>query len=92
MSGQSELPWTRYTWLGSGHTIACDAWQNPDFRFALLQPRHPAVATPTLKPQFGDPVNILWFVPISADERQTAIDHGSERLMDVLPERRWKQA
>lgn len=92
LSGQSALPWNRYTWLGPGHTIPCDSWQNREFAFALLQPDHPAAPTPTLPPQFGDPVNILWFAPISAAERQTAMDHGSERLTQTLPQRRWEQA
>jgi Suppressor of fused protein (SUFU) len=92
MSGQSRLPWDGYTWLGPGHTITCDAWQNRSFAFALLRPDHPAVPTPTLEPQFHDPVKILWFVPISTAERQTAMDHGSDRLMQALPLRRWEQA
>jgi hypothetical protein len=92
MSGQSGHPWNQYTWLGPGHTIPCDSWQNRSFAFALLQPNHPAVLTPTLAPQFGDPVNILWFVPVSEAERQTAMDHGSERLAQALPQRRWEQA
>ncbi len=92
MSGQSGLPWDRYTWLGSGHTIPCDSWQNRSFAFTLLQPDHPAAPTPALKPQFDDRVNILWFVPISAAERQTAMDNGSERLKQALPQSRWEQA
>jgi hypothetical protein len=92
LSGQSNLPWNRYTWLGPGHTIPCDSWQNRKFSFALLQTDHPAVPTPMLKPQFDDPVNILWFVPISEAERQEAIDHGSKRLEKNLPQRRWEQA
>jgi hypothetical protein len=92
MDGQSGLPWARYTWLGPGHTIPCDSWQNPTFAFALLQASHPAAPALALEPQFGDPVNVLWFVPISAAERQTAMDHGSERLIKALPPGRWEQA
>lgn len=92
ISAQTRVPWDTYTWLGPGHTIPCDAWQNRSFGFALLQPNHPTVPTPTLGAQFGDPVNILWFVPISAAERQTAMDHGSERLAETLPQLRWEQA
>jgi hypothetical protein len=92
MSGQTGLPWNKYTWFGPGHTIPCDSWQNRSFAFALLQPDHPAVPTPTLEPQFGDPVNILWLVPISAVEQQMAVDDGSERLIQALPRLRWQQA
>ena len=92
MSGQSGLPWNRYSWLGSGHTIPCDSWENASFSFALLQPSHPAVPTPTLEPLFGDPINILWFVPISAAEQQTAVNHGSKELTQSLPSNRWEQS
>src|SRR5215467_1499981 len=27
ISGQSNLPWNKYTWLGPGHTLPCDSWQ-----------------------------------------------------------------
>jgi hypothetical protein len=40
----------------------------------------------------GDPVNVLWFVPISEEERQVAINRGSERLKPRLPVDRWKRA
>lgn len=92
VSGQSNLPWSCYTWLGPGHTLPCDAWQNGDFRFALLSPRHPALPGCSLAPLFDDPVNILWFLPISAAERQLAIEGGSERLAKSLPPRRWAEA
>lgn len=92
LSAQSRLPWDSYTWLGPGHTVPCDSWQNRSFGFGLLQHHHPAIPKPTLGAQFGDPVRILWFVPITAAERQTAIDHGSERLAQTLPQRRWEEA
>jgi hypothetical protein len=92
IGGQSSLPWAKYTWLGPGHTIPFDSWQNPSFAFALLQPGHPAATVLAFEPQFGDPINILWFVPISAAERQTAVDHGSESLARTLPPDRREQA
>lgn len=92
LSGQSGLPWNNHSWLGTGHTIPCDSWQNPKFTFALLQPTHSAAPTPKVEPQFGDPVNFLWFLPITAEERQNAMDNGSEKLARTLPQRRWEDA
>jgi hypothetical protein len=92
LSGQSNLPWEIYTWMGPGHTIPCDSWKNRRFKFALLQHEHPVVPTPKFEPQFGDPVNILWFVPISAAERKMAIDEGSKKLTKALPKNRWEQS
>jgi len=92
MSGQSNLPWTKYTWLGPGHTLPCDSWQNPDHTAALLQHEHSGASQIALESFLGDPVNALWFVPISEEERQVAINQGSERLKPRLPPDRWKLA
>ena len=92
ISGQSNLPWDKYTWLGPGHTLPCDSWQNPDHTMALLQHEHSGASQIALETFLGDPVDVLWFVPISEEERQVAIDQGSERLKSCLPADRWKQA
>lgn len=92
LSGQSNLPWTRYTWLGDGHTLPCDSWQNTDFTHALLQVKPLHISTLSLGAQFNDPVNLLWFVPITSSERQEAIDHSSEALAGRLSQNRWNEA
>ena len=58
---------------------------------ALLQYAHSGATRIALEQFLGDPVNVLWFVPIS-EERQVAIDQGSEHLASRLPPNRWKQA
>jgi hypothetical protein len=92
ISGQSNLPWNKYTWLGPGHTLPCDSWQNSNHTMALLQYAHSGTPRIALEQFLGDPVNVLWFVPISEEERQVAIDQGSEQLVSRLPPDRWKQA
>jgi len=92
IGGQSKLPWCKYTWLGPGHTLPCDSWQNPDHTAALLQHEHSGACQVALEKFLGDPVNVLWFVPISEEERQVAINQGSERLKSRVPVDRWKQA
>ena len=92
LSGQTNLPWDQYTWLGPGHTLPCDAWQNPKFSMALLQLQHPEVPRVSLDDFLGDPVNVLWFIPISEAERQVAIDKGSQHLVSQLPNDRWQRA
>jgi hypothetical protein len=92
ISGQSNLPWTKYSWLGPGHTIPCGSWQNPDHTAALLQREHSGASEIALEMFLGDPVNVLWFVPISEEEKQVAISQGSERLKSHLPADRWTQA
>lgn len=92
LSAQSRLPWDRYTWLGSGHTIPCDSWQNPDYPVALLQYHHPAAPALNFEDLIGDPVKMLWFIPITEAERQVAVEHGSKRLLEQLPSDRWSTA
>ncbi len=91
LSAQSNLPWTHYTWLGPRHTIPCDSWLNPEFPCALLTHEHAAVPRISLGTQFGDPVNILWFLPITAAERETAMNRGSAAV-GALPSNRWTQS
>ncbi len=92
LSGQTNLPWHYYTWMGPGHTVPCDAWQNRKFTFALLSPKHAAVPEFELGLCVDDPVNVLWFLPVSAAERKFAMDEGSDRLQQQLAANRWQQA
>jgi hypothetical protein len=92
ISGQSRLPWRAYTWLGPGHTIPCDSWRNPEFTAALLLRNHPALPTVDAGEQFGDPVSVLWFLPITDSERQLAMENGSAALESQLPFDRWTEA
>jgi hypothetical protein len=92
LSGQSKLPWNRYTWLGNGHTIPCDSWKNPKYTAALLCTRNPGELAIDLGSQFGDPVNLLWFLPITEREREFAVANSSAALLRKLPANRWQDA
>ena len=92
LSAQSGLPWRTYTWLGPGHTIPCDAWRNREFTAALLVRDHPALGPMAPGELFGDPVSVLWFLPITEAERHVAMNEGSAALQGRLPRDRWRQA
>jgi hypothetical protein len=88
LSAQSNLPWHHYTWLGEGHTIPCDAFAKTrtNSRFTAVLLAHqpcgaPSVRLPDLR---GDPVRLLWAVPISDSERTLAMASGSAALLDRL--------
>jgi hypothetical protein len=90
LSVQAALPWWAVTWLGPGHTVPCDAIPiSPNgvrFEAVLLlrdPPGAPAVAFP---PYRGDPVQLLWMVPITKAERELAMKDGSENLARRLRE------
>jgi hypothetical protein len=88
LSGQSRYPWTCWNWLGDGHTMPCDSFPKTcggdEFPAALL------CAQPPGAPQFewpafrGDPINLLWFLPITRRERDWAEEHSSSELLEKL--------
>ncbi len=88
LSGQSNFPWARGSWLGEGHTILCDAvppnTSGPPFEATLLTrwpPQGPQVRLPSYR---GDPLSLLWFLPITESERRFAMEQGSEALFRRL--------
>lgn len=89
LSAQSEYPWQRMSWFGDGHTIPCDSWASTQFEFALLVRDHPLAKRLTLPTVFGEPVQLLWFLPITASEQTIASDQGSSSVLDQLPPNRW---
>ena len=84
LSGQSNLPWTRYTWLGPGHTIPCDAFPDTDFTAVLLCREFQGAPSVSIPPFRGDPVNMLWAVPITRREREVAMERGAAELARLL--------
>jgi len=87
VSGQSDLPWTQHTWLGSGHTLPADIFgelSGGKFPFVLL------LSEPAGFPQLNlpliddDPVAVLWLIPIRDRERSYAKEHGSAKLVARL--------
>jgi len=77
-------PVNKYAWLGPGHTLPCDSWQNSNHRMALLQYAHPGTARIALEQFLGDPVNVLWFVPISEVFHRPSRPAADETLLDCL--------
>ena len=67
LSAQSGLPWRYLTWLGHGHTIPCN--RLPGFEAVLfVDPRELAgVEGPELPPVMGEPVSLLWAVPLTLE-------------------------
>lgn len=79
-SSQTNLPWHRITWLAHHHTIPCDAFPGTEFTAVLLtnDPHFgPAIPLPEFR---GDRVALLWLLPITAGERELAIELGSAEL------------
>lgn len=87
VSGQCELPWLNHTFLGPGHTLPSDVFAELSggrLDHALFV-AHPIGFPPVDLPDFrGDPVTVLWLVPISAEERALAQVSGSRVLLERM--------
>jgi hypothetical protein len=92
LGAQSTLPWARYTWLGHGHTLPCDAWQSAAFSSVVFSTEHPAVPTVNLGRVLGASPAVLWMLPLSPSERELAVSAGSAHVLKRLPRERWREA
>lgn len=88
VSGQSGLPWSSFTCIGNNHTIPCDAFRNHDpsteYTTVLLLSEvkdSPKINLPVVQ---KESVELLWMIPITDQERQIAIEHGSNKLVEYL--------
>ncbi len=84
LSSLATLPWARFTWLGHGHTVASTAFADAGFAGCVLVgdgSLGPGVALPAL---FGDPVRVLWLVPLTDLELQRAKRDGSQAIISGL--------
>ncbi len=88
ISGQAGYPWNHWTWFGDGHTIPCDSTprsaNGTAFPAVLLSKSPPGAPAIGWAPYRGDPINLLWMVPITDKERQLAIDSGSPALCQQM--------
>lgn len=92
VSNQSGYPWLAHTWLGHGHTVPCGLWRDDACRWALLTHEHPAVPEVPLAPVLGDPVNLLWYLPITEAERDRVESEGVAAVLESIPRDRWTKA
>jgi hypothetical protein len=84
LSGQMRYPWHAWTYLGHGHTISCHAVPascgGARLPFVLLSTAMPGAPQIKWPPFRGDPINLLWITPITAQERELAIRQGSDAV------------
>jgi len=88
LSAQTGYPWVRATWFGEGHSLPCDAVPpslgGGEFPTVLLTTEPDGVPRIDLPGVWGEPINLLWMVPITPEEREFAICGGSDELLKRL--------
>ena len=74
--------------LGSHHSLAWEwpavegtPWKHAFFLEPLLRPHREFTATVA-----GEPMTLLWHIPLSDEERAYLLDHGSDALLDRMQE------
>ncbi len=81
---QADLPWGQITWLGEGHTIYCDVFDNTKFDAVVLTSKLDVLPKFDLPEIYGSKVNLFWLVPITEREKNYVVDYGSQGLIDAL--------
>ena len=84
LSALTAMPWATITFLGHGHTIACDVFANVDrmdhFTAIVLVENPPNAPSFDLPSVDDEPVKLLWAVPITESELEEIQEHGSESV------------
>ena len=84
ISAQAGFPWVKYTWLGHGHTIGCEGVKQSGWNAVLLVDAKQIQPYCRMPDFYGDPVTLLWMVPISAQELAVAQKEGSKAILHRL--------
>lgn len=80
--GLADLPWSRYAWLQEGNAIPTDGLEGtPYVAVVLANSRNfgPKVVLPDWE---GDPVNLLWLIPVTQPEMERIQKNGSLANID----------
>jgi hypothetical protein len=84
----ASFPWRHNGWLTSGHTIPFPALplgpHATPYVACVLQDTPPGAPDLDFPPVYGDPVCLLWLIPITDAEFQYAQSTGTQALTDAL--------
>lgn len=84
LAGAVNIPWRGITCLGHGHTLACgDAIPGFPAFFLADSRRLPEAPAPDFGTFMGDPVTLLWAVPITQKEYDVALE-SQEAVLPML--------
>lgn len=84
----AELPWNNLSFLDNNHTVGIGAWKDKNFTAAVLTSTFSNVQLPEISSE----AHILWLLPITTEELQQVQLVGAGKVLEAIPETRWKQA
>lgn len=84
VAGLTNLPWGEITCLGHGHTVPCGDSLPGFAAFLLIDARRlPEAPAPAFAPVMGEPVALLWAVPLTQKEYEVALE-SQEAVLPML--------
>lgn len=84
ISSISNIPWREISFLGHGHTIACDVIEGFSAVWLLDSRLLPQIDAPAYPDFMGDKINLLWLVPLKEEEFGKIKEIGTERALELL--------
>ncbi len=81
LSSLASYPWHNVTWFGHGHSIEADLLSDGKHIAVLLADSSmwgPSLRLPDVD---GDPVKLLWVIPITAEELELKSSHGASAVL-----------
>jgi hypothetical protein len=87
----TRAPWATWSWLAGGHTLGARGiplgTSGTRFNCYVVDPAPPGAPTVNMPHYMNEPVNLLWLIPITTEEREEAQTVGTEKLLTRLYER-----
>lgn len=84
LSSLSAYPWQEISWLGHGHTVPCRALEGYSAVWLLNSRLIPEISAPVYQEFMGEPVNLLWAVPLREEEYHQLVEQGTEETLKCL--------
>ncbi|MDE7322324.1 MAG: suppressor of fused domain protein [Lachnospiraceae bacterium] len=81
VSAMAAYPWKEDTFLAHGHTIPYQRIEGYAAVILVNPKMVPGLETPEYEPCRGEPVNLLWLVPITGEEYQFAQEHDIDETL-----------
>ena len=84
LSRVTAYPWREITWLGHGHTLLLTEGRLPGFHALLLADAREltGVPAPAFPPVMGEPVALLWAIPLTKAEYDLAIQRERPVILE----------
>lgn len=85
------FPWAKFTWLGHGHTFTLAFSEADGWESCMLMTGPLPIEKPRLGPVQGDPVNLVFLLPVAKQEVERAKVEAAAAVIEDIAESRWEE-